>query len=348
MVIWSLPADDYDGYVVCGSSALAHLGSLPGCVGVVTVDLASPGADLFETLRRQHPDHSLVAIPADDAGCDFLALTQTPTILTAPVASARTLAILRDKWSFYGLCRQLDLPTPPTAFLGEKSGIDIKSLFGSLGDRIVIKPTNLHGGQGVVVVESADELRTKVLDNPDYRYGSLLGQSWVPGRDLSLNLLALDGELLHWAIQNRQGREMVFLGHDGLLEAARTLVAHLAFSGLANIDARLDAEGQIYLLECNPRPWASLGQSTWAGLNFIQAALDLATGLASRQPPQLNEGVAPDMIRWWFMEGWKPGRWRALPATRKRMVRGAILTFMSLGWADRLRKIRIRFGLAPA
>jgi len=342
MLIWSLPITQFDGYLVFGSSAIAHLARLPGCLGVIEADLAAPSPAALAELARRLAGYPAVAIPADDAGCDLLARTAHPLFDVVPLASPALLATLRDKWTFHQLCRQLGLPTPETRLLGEKSDIDITALLADLGGKVVIKPTNQHGGQGVVVLDGADGFRREVRDNPAYDFAPLIGQTWVPGRNLCISLLARDGEILHCAMQRRGERRTEFLQHDRLFAAVTVLVRHTGFSGLANFDARLEPDGQVFLLECNPRPWASLGQSSWAGLNFVRAAVEMARGGTSSQPALLNKGFAPDMGWWWLRLGLTPWRWRGLPADRKRLALGMVQSFTALGWAGRWRKIRAR------
>lgn len=342
MLIWSLPITQLDGFIVFGSSTVAHLARLPGCLGVIEADLAAPSPAALAELAERLAGCPAVAIPADDAGCDFLARAANPLFDAVPLATPALLATLRDKWTFHQLCRELALPTPETRLLGGKSDIDIVALMADLGGKVVVKPTNQHGSQGVVILHDADAFRREILDNPAYDFAPLIGQTWVPGRSLCISLLARDGEILHCAMQSRGDRQTEFLQNDRLQATITTLIRATGFSGLANFDARLDPDGQIFLLECNPRPWASLGQSSWAGLNFVRAAVEMAGGGTSSQPSLLNTGAAPDMGWWWLRLGLTPWRWPGLPADRKRLALGMVQTFAALGWAGRWRKIRAR------
>ena len=52
------------------------------------------------------------------------------------------------------------------------------------------------------------------------------------------------------------------------------------FSGVGNIDARRSfTTGEIVLLECNPRVYASIALAALAGTNHIAVALDVADGV---------------------------------------------------------------------
>lgn len=342
MLVWSLPMDQIDGYLIFGAAALAHLGRLPGCLGVIEADLASPCDEALADLDRRGAGRAVVPLPADDAGCEFLGRME-PGIFSLTTASpAEVLATLRDKWSFEGLCRRLDILTPTTRLLGDKSDIDIDAVLAAFGGQVVIKPTGQRGGRGVVVIGSPGAFRDQVLNNPAYRYAPLIAQAWIPGRNIGVSLLARDGEILHCALHRRNRGQTVFVRNEPLFAAVQTLIAGTRFSGLANFDARLDPDGRVYLLECNPRPWASLGQSSWAGLNFVRAMVQLALGRPSTEPTFLSQGAAPHLLRWWLALAAAPWRWRRLPDDQKRLATGALRTFAALSWRGRWRKLKAR------
>ena len=344
-LVWSLPVEQIDGFTLLGGKALGQHGRLPGGEGHVPVDLSdrpSATAALAGLIRRRGVS-PVLAIGADDAGCALLADLTLDGLIVAPVADGQTLRRLGDKWAFHQLCQTLGLPVPATEWAATKTGIDIRQSLAEHDGAVVIKPTNRHGGDGVVLVRSAEAFDRLVLDNPDYDHAPLVVQAFVPGRDLDISLLALDGQILHRAIQAREGHDLRFLDHAQLAAVVEALVLHTAFSGLAHIDARWLDDGSVILLECNTRPWATLSKATWCGLNFVRATVEAAQGRPRGEQAVLASGLAPRPDAWVLAALPRPWRYLALGRDQKRILLGAGHAFATLGWDRRWDRFRALF-----
>nr|WP_280526255.1 ATP-grasp domain-containing protein [Novosphingobium marinum] len=340
-LIAALPSEETQGFILAGPQSLASLSKFPGCRGHLVVDLASASNVDAHRLARIAGDRPVVAIGADDIGCDYL----DELAVRAPInwigADCReSRALLRDKAAFTRLARNLDLPTPETMFFAGKSGIDTDETFARLGAPIVIKPTNMAGGHGVVFVENERQFADRVLGNANYRFSPLVAQAFVPGVDIGLGVLSDRGRMLHYSIQVRRNGRFEFAHHEQFLSATRAIIERTRFSGFAQFDARLSEDGRISLLECNPRTWSSLGQSTWCGLNFVSAVVAAARLRASSQPTSLCSGIAPYTGVWWSENRFRPAEIVRLNPEQRRLALCVLLNFAVNGWRDRLRRWR--------
>src|SRR5699024_4225225 len=104
-----------------------------------------------------------------------------------------------------------------------------------------------------------------------------------------------------------------FAHNEKALDLVRRIVKAANFSGVANIDLRIDEKsGEIKVIECNPRFWYTLQASLWRGLNFVAAGLDLAQGRNIMTVP-------PDNGRYYYHGHiakkilFRPGEWRNVP-----------------------------------
>jgi hypothetical protein len=88
------------------------------------------------------------------------------------------------------------------------------------------------------------------------------------------------------------------VGNKELVKLTEVIVRDLCYTGLIHIDARLHGElGEIFLVEANPRFWASLDEATLCGLNFVRAGIYTFMALESPDPPTICDVSSPSMKR---------------------------------------------------
>jgi predicted ATP-grasp superfamily ATP-dependent carboligase len=210
-----------------------------------------------------------------------------------PIPTSQELADLNDKAVFYETCANIGVPVPDSVFVDDKHGLNPELLNERLGYPLIVKPTRWGGSEGLVVAESPEDLRQRVIENDDYCFQPLVAQELVPGRDVGLNVFAVDGETLLVSPQVREGDTVTQLDvtqsdNDRLVSFGRTYVEATGLTGLANLDARLGPEGQLHFLECNPRIWATICHSYWCGENYVAAGVRYALGLPPATPEQIS------------------------------------------------------------
>lgn len=202
-----------------------------------------------------------------------------------PIPDTDTLERFDNKWRFYEFCIATGLRTPSTRYVADKYQLDFMSMAEALGLPFIVKPVNEQASAGTCVVSSKEEYRHHILDNEAYRYAPLIVQRYIAGKDVGLNLLAINGQLNALAIQRRvdpthDGSRVDFFANAELEHVAAIIAQQSRYTGVMNIDARIEEEtGTLYLIESNPRFWRSLSASVWCGLNFLERCIARIPGV---------------------------------------------------------------------
>jgi hypothetical protein len=290
--VFSLPSDVFAEFVLIGPRALAPLARLRGCIAHLPIELGPEDRREARKFLESLPRGRFV-LPVDDAGCDFISALGRGAWISAPVSAPEVSLRLRDKFNFFALCQALRIPVPETILIGSPQWADFDALAARFGLPLVFKPAGETASRGVVIARSREEFERRILNNPDYRFPRLIAQPYAGGVDAGFSALASEGEILRYAVQLPEKHKIRFLRHDRMRSYAMQIVRKTGYSGFLNIDFRLHPGGAVELLEFNARTWATMGASTWGGLNFIRAAAEAAHGLTSREPPFLESGCAP-------------------------------------------------------
>ncbi len=245
---------------------------------------------MVKRLASGHPDTML--LPVD---CDGIRLVNRVRhqigIGIGPIPSQQILETFDDKWLFHQFCESHGLRVPPTRFIGGKEALDFAALEAEFGLPFVVKPSNMAGSIGVQIVGSREEFEANILYNPSYKHSSLIVQRYIDGFDIDLSLLADHGVLCAFAIQRVNGSRIEFLPNPYLEMVAANICRLSGFNGVMHIDARIDSRtGAVYLIECNPRYWASLTACVLCGLNFV--AQSIAPSATERGVQRLIAGGA--------------------------------------------------------
>lgn len=225
----------------------------------------------------------------------------------APIPSPQNLQTFDDKWLFHQFCTAHGLRVPATRFVGAKDKLDYADIAQEFSVPFVVKPTNMAGSMGVKIVTSRADFEANILFNPAYDYHSLIVQRYIDGPDIDLSLLANHGVVSAFAIQRVTGARIEFLPEAYLDMVASAICSLCGYDGVMHIDARIDRNtGMVYLIEANPRFWASLTASVACGLNFVAASVDpratasgvrrLTSGGASCRHPLLQPASWKDLL----------------------------------------------------
>ena len=251
------------------------------------------------------------------------------TLATLPLPETATLDMFDDKWAFYQFCMGHGLPVPLTLWVGPKSALDFNALTTALGLPFVIKPTNASGSVGVVVVNGREQFQKDIVDMPGYDFSTLIAQQFIAGEDMDINLLAHQGSLRAVSVHRPGPQYIEFVSHTQLEALAQKLSQLSHYSGLMNVDVRLEnGSGRVYLIESNPRFWATLASTVYCGLNFAEASLQ-AEAAGTAEPLRLHSGryhVRHPLFR--------PSCWGTLlldRGPRGRLLRARTLDFYALG-----------------
>jgi hypothetical protein len=344
-VAWGLPPDVCGQHFIVGPATLGLLKLAPGCAGHIRIALDRHGGAAFRSATEALFDagQTVIAMAADEAGIRFLSGTPIDGLIRAPHPDPSIVADFRDKGTFFGICTRLGIKTPNTEICQDKTAIDCRAVAEKFRYPLIVKPVAETRSRGVVLVRSEADLKAAIIDNAHWNFGPLLVQDFIDGADIHIGMFSVDGAILHQAVQMRNRNGITFLRNHALLEAARVLMRDCRFTGLADIDARLDRRGEVYVLECNPRPWGSMTAPSWCGLNFVRASIMFAIGRASGCPRSITDCSAP--APWRKIEAIlrDPLTWNRLTADQKRTL-GSAAWLAMFEVQDRLARMAGRRG----
>jgi protein-tyrosine-phosphatase/predicted ATP-grasp superfamily ATP-dependent carboligase len=248
-------------------------------------------ADFQSWLREQDRvrNYTLI-VPATETS--LLGLRQLdendPLRRKAVLAGDEALDVALDKEKTWQLAHQLGVPTPSGILLSTLSDIGQVQQF-----PVVLKPTHSK----VIVDGALQTLAVAVVKNESERQEQL--RRWLPltqvqqqeyihGRGVGVEFLFNRGRKI-WHFAHERVHEYPLTGGassyrrsidppaEMLHDAERLLIA-LNWHGVAMIEFKVDAKGQHWLMEINPRLWGSLALSIDAGVDFPMGLLQVARG----------------------------------------------------------------------
>lgn len=241
------------------------------------------GEEIAESIRglvaKQRLPLGSVVVPSDveSVGLLFEARERLQDMIVFPVSSASTVRQLDDKLLFQQLLGEHNIPGPAGMIVDSVVAIEDLDRHG-YSYPLVIKTRSGESGHGVFFAQTKDQARQLVKQLLARDNEPLLVQEYVHGIDADLSVLCVDGKVRASVLQLRHGEdEIEFSVSNAAIELGRQLVAATSFTGVANIDLRIQSEtGNAYAIECNPRFWYTLQASLWRGFNFVEAGLLLA------------------------------------------------------------------------
>ena len=302
-------------------AALETLQSL-GRTGV-QVDIAAEGADClafhsrYAVNKLRQPSQSYISdfhawlreqdqkrgyeliVPATEASLLGLrALAEDDPLrrkAVLPVNHALDIALDKEKTRL--LAQELSVPVPESTLIS--SIVEIGEIGQSTQFPLVLKPTHSK----IMVAGELQTLAAVVVRNETQRqeqlrrwlpYTPVLQQQYVQGHGVGAEFLFDRGRKI-WHFVHERVHEYPLSGGassyrhsikppDALLRDAEKLLTSLNWHGVAMVEFKVNANGQYWLMEINPRLWGSLALSLDSGVNFPLGLLELARG----QQPQLQ------------------------------------------------------------
>lgn len=257
------------------------------CADHIHLDFDGAGDDAavaqINTICAQSPD--TVVIPADCAGVRMInRVRHRLQARIVPIPEPATLDLMDDKWRFHQFCETNEIAVPATVYVGTKDDLDFARIESVLGLPFVLKPANESGSLGVRIVSSREHFEKTILQDDGYRFRTLIAQRYIEGEDIDASLLASRGTIVALAIQQLRGPAIEFLARPDLEAMVASLCRASGYDGVMHVDARIEsATGRVFLIESNPRFWASLTAAIWCGLNFVAESIQPAPGASGMQ-----------------------------------------------------------------
>jgi predicted ATP-grasp superfamily ATP-dependent carboligase len=191
------------------------------------------------------------------------------TVRSYPMPTPAALDVLSDKWNFRRMCSELGLRAPQTWLFPDKPAVLDAIRAGELPENLISKPLRKSGSYGVTAFGAADAVRK--LERIDYE--PILVQEYMHGLTICLSIQTWKGIVVAALGYHKDGHRYILKLNDQFLAAASAVAAHLRTDGLLNFDAQLTENGDLYLLECNPRMFLSMDYAAIAGINFVELGL---------------------------------------------------------------------------
>jgi len=243
-------------------------------------------------------------------GADYdtaLLLADTARLADIPacaVPSAATISTFNNKWNLVRLLQQLELPHPPSRWIGGADAL----LQVDLPFPLVTKPLDRWASVGFQVHGSRAQLERVVRKGRLTAGFPLIAQAFVPGWDVGASFLARRGQLLAYSVcQHRRRGERVFYDSPRVRAYLERFVGATGYEGVGHLDLRYDPQADRYaILELNPRFWASLLYARRAGLNYpdllLRAGAAPAAGVLTARPGAVRlpwyEAAMTVAVRW--------------------------------------------------
>ena len=247
--------------------------------------------DFKAWLRKQDKlrNYALI-VPATETS--LLGLRQLdendPLRRKAVIPGDQALEIALDKEKTWQLAHQLGVPTPSGILLSTLSEIEQVKQF-----PVVLKPTHSK----VIVDGALRTLAVAVVKSESERQEQLRRwlpvtavqqQEYISGRGVGVEFLFNRGKIV-WHFAHERVHEYPLTGGASsyrrsinppaaMLQDAEKLLTALNWHGVAMVEFKIDAKGQYWLMEINPRLWGSLALSIDAGVDFPLGLLQIASG----------------------------------------------------------------------
>ncbi|WP_458414328.1 carbamoyl phosphate synthase large subunit [Schinkia sp. CFF1] len=213
---------------------------------------------------------------------------------------------LEDRERFYQLLKKVDVPHIP----GETAlNVDeLKEKAGEIGFPILLRPSYVIGGKGMIILKNEKEFEKLINDNNTEISFPILLDAYVAGKEAEVDVLTDGKDILIPTIIEHIEKAGVHSGDStavlpsvsisekekGLMaEYSKRIAVELNFKGIMNIQFVL-ANGVVYVLEVNPRASRTVPiLSKVTGVPVIQIATKLLLGKYLSEVTD-QKGLLPD------------------------------------------------------
>lgn len=217
--------------------------------------------------------------------------------------SADSQAICDDKGATYAAARKAGVTVPEYRVV--TTSAELLRAVADLRDLgpLCFKPSVASGGDGFRILRETPLTRADLEGLPEPTvhleevlaalgdsFDPLLLMPFLPGPELSVDVLALDGRVVRTVTRSKddEARGASIVEVPGVSAEVETVVEALGLTLLANVQFRLDAQDVPRLLEVNARASGGIYKAALAGVNLPWAALQLLTTGATDVPVPLT------------------------------------------------------------
>lgn len=239
-------------------------------------------------------------LPADAVATRFLAsIRDRLSVPTFPIPDLATFDCLATKDRFMRFCREHNIRHPNGHILANREALLAALANDCIRLPAILKPINRWGGVGIVKIDASNarEVASKI------DYAPILVQDYIEGVDRSISIFAVDGRITKQVTYCYPDSAFTFAAEPELARIVAGIAHTLRLDGVFNFDARIEADGTVWLLECNPRFFFTMDAAMVAGANFAKiedtgSVIGVANG-ELRQPEALLKHLARGRLANW-------------------------------------------------
>jgi len=206
-----------------------------------------------------------------------------------PVSDVNTLETVSDKWKLNCWLEKNNFPFSNSLQLSNKEEMDIK--LNTLSFPVLLKPLEGLGGIGIRLLSSKEDLISTLSGNEDYTKSYFI-QEYIEGYTIDISFFAISGKILFHTIQKgiiptefSYSKGIEFVMNQELFDITSQIVSKLNYSGVANLDFRVNVKnGTFVLIDFNARYWSSVEGSRVVGVNFPLLIAAYSMGIQFNYP----------------------------------------------------------------
>jgi len=204
--------------------------------------------------------------------------------------SSNILDELEDREKFYQLLDVTDIPHIKGTMASDR--LDAISKANELQFPILIRPSYVIGGKGMIKVETMDDLK-QMIEKTDEAHFPLLLDEFLQGKEAEIDLIADGANIYIPGVMEHIEKAGIHSGDSyaifpsvsisnhikGKMELyAKRIVQHLQYKGIMNIQFLLK-EDDVYVLEVNPRASRTVPiVSKLTGVSLVEKATEFLCG----------------------------------------------------------------------
>lgn len=226
------------------------------------------------------------------------------------LADYEVMNTFRDKGETVRAALKHNIPCPKTYFPEETGIAEIKD---NAPYPLLIRPRVSSGSRGIRPVKNSDELDSAYIKVKD-EYGEPIIQEQIPKSGYCTACVLLDRDCRNIAAFTYErvkeyplsgGPTVVGISciNEPIKEHALRLLRGLKWTGVAEVEFIIDADGEPKLLEVNPRFWMPLNLAIYSGVDFPYLLYRLAMGemvepVTSYKTGMKYRWVLPSEVLW--------------------------------------------------
>ena len=154
--------------------------------------------------------------------------------------------------------------------------VDVKMFADRIGvDKVVIKQVDSTGAKGMEILDRSVFAACKFA----FLKGAVI-QKFLPGKEYSVDCFCKDGKMLFGCTKLNYEMDLgvsiysEIVDRPDIVALCERACEVFVLDGLVGFDLKEDENGDVFILECNPRPTATISLVKHAGVNLLRHLIE--------------------------------------------------------------------------